>query len=337
MTTSELDSLYGRVARGLALPTLPDATAAALLDKARVVIEDDQGDWDSALRVAATLQGWRAANLLRDAVREGPFERSALALEWAPYARLDGVAALCQGLELTDEALVLQALSLLTAHQSAAGTGRARRLLDHDSLAIRGAAASYLGLVAGPAVFADLKPLLGHAELGVIAKLALDRLDGEVERPEAAPWPSLDLEREVLAEPASEAPPADLPPGPEALLGLLARAAPEHQPAVMDALRAAPEALVAAVIRPLVATSPSDVAVGGCRYAQLTAEPRWRLPVRRLLTHGTPRVRLAAAQALEVMGGGADLFALERAAQDPVPQVREAVAVALAAVNDREA
>lgn len=336
MTTHELDSLYDRVARGLALPPLPDATAAALLDKARTVIEDEHGDWDAALRVAATLQGWRAANLLRDAVREGPFERSALALEWAPYARLDGVAALCQGLQLTDEALVLQALSLLSAHQSAAGTGRARRLLDHDSLAVRAAAASYLGLVAGPAVFADLRPLLGHAELGSIAKLALDRLDGDVDRPEPAPWPSLDLEREALAEPVFEQPPGELPAEPEALLTLLARAAPQDREALVDALRATSETLVAAVIRPLVATSPPDLAVGGCRYAQLTAEPRWRLPVRRLVTHGSPRVRLAAAQALEVMGGGSDLPVLMRGRQDPVPQVGEAAVAAVIAIEARE-
>jgi len=336
MTTTELDSLYDRVARGLAMPTLPDATAAALLAKARLVVEDDRGDWDAALRVAATLQGWRAANLLRDAVREGPFERSALALEWAPYARLDGVAALCQGLELTDEALVLQALSLLSAHQVAAGTGRARRLLDHDSLAVRGAAAGYLGLVAGPAVFSDLKPLLGDTDLGVIAKLALDRLDAEVERPEPAPWPSLDLEREALAEPVAEALPGELPADPEALFALLARVAADQQPAVVEALQASSEALVAAVIRPLVATSPSDLAVGGCRYAQHTADPRWRLSVRRLLTHGSPMVRLAAARAMEVMGGGADQPALERATHDPIQQVREAATTALAAVVERD-
>jgi hypothetical protein len=336
MSKPELDALYDRVARGLALPDLPDATAAALLDKARVEVEDDKGDWDAALRVAATLGGWRAANLLRDAVRAGPFERSALALEWAPYAARDGVAALCQGLELEDEALLLQSLSLLSAHQVAAGTSRARRLLDHDSAAVRAAAASYLGLVAGPAVFADLKPLLGDSELGQVAKLALARLDGEVERPEPAPWPGLDLEREALALPAHEALPTDLPEEPGTLLSLLARVSPQDEVAVVQALQAVPEALLAALIRPLVPTSPSELAVGGCRYARLVADPRWRLPVRRLLAHSAPRVRLAAAQALEAFGGAVDLFALERAAADPVPQVAEAVAAALTAVRERE-
>ncbi len=333
---SELDTLYDRIARGLALPTLPDATAASLLGKARLQIEDDQGDWDAALRVAATLGGWRAANLLRDAVRAGPFERTALALEWAPYAARDGVAALCQGLELEDEALLLQSLSLLSAHQAAAGTSRARRLLEHDSLAVRAAAASYLGLVAGPAVFSDLKPLLGQPALAGIAQLALDRLDGEVERPEPAPWPGLDLEREALAEPAHEALPGELPTEPEALLDLLGRAAPEHQPALVQAIAAGHEALVAAVIRPLVATSPSDLAVGGCRFAALQADPRWRLSVRRLLSHGSPRVRLEAAGALSVMGGKADLFALERAQGDPCEPVRQAVAAAVTAIQERE-
>jgi hypothetical protein len=102
------------------------------------------------------------------------------------------------------------------------------------------------------------------------------------------------------------------------------------------ALQAASPALVAALIRPLVATSPSDLAVGGCHYAELTAEPRWRLPVRRLLTHGTPRVRLCAAQAMAAMGGAADLSALERAGSDPCVQVREASTAAVAAVTDRE-
>jgi hypothetical protein len=333
---SELDTLYDRIARGLALPTLPAATAAGLLDKAREVVEDDAGDWDAALRVAATLRGWRAANLLRDAVREGPFERSALALEWAPYAQLDGVAALCQGLELVDEALVLQALSLLSAHQSAAGTGRARRLLDHDSASVRAAAATYLGLVAGPAVFSDLRPLLGVDGLASVAQLALDRLDGDAERPEPAPWPSLDLEHEVLAEPAFEAAPGELPQDPQVLLSLLSQVAPADRPPIVAALQAASPALVAALIRPLVATSPSDLAVGGCHYAELTAEPRWRLPVRRLLTHGTPRVRLCAAQAMAAMGGAADLSALERAGSDPCVQVREASTAAVAAVTDRE-
>jgi HEAT repeat protein len=333
---SELDTLYDRIARGLALPVLPAATAAGLLDKAREVVEDDRGDWDSALRVAATLRGWRAANLLRDAVRAGPFERSALALEWAPYAQLDGVAALCQGLELTDEALVLQALSLLSAHQSAAGTGRARRLLDHDSQAVRAAATTYLGLVAGPAVFSDLRPLLADEDLRGLAQLALDRLDGNAERPEASPWPSLDLEHEVLAEPAFEVAPGQLPEDPQALLSLLSQVAPQDRPPIVAALQASSPAMVAALIRPLVATSPSDLAVGGCRFAELTADPRWRLSVRRLLTHGSPRVRLCAAQALAAMGGGADLPALERASADPCAQVCEAAAAALAAVAERE-
>ncbi len=336
MSKTDLDTLYDRLARGLALPELPDATAAALLDKARAEVEDDRGDWDAALRVAATLGGWRAANLLRDAVRAGPFERSALALEWAPYAARDGVAALCQGLELDDEALLLQSLSLLSAHQAAAGTGRARRLLEHDSLAVRAAAASYLGLVAGPAVFADLKPLLGDSELGQVAQLALDRLDGEVERPAPAPWPGLDLEREALALPVHEAVPGELPSDPEALLCLLGRVGPQDQAVVIQALQAVPEALLAALLRPLVPTSPSDLAVGGCRFARAVADGRWRLPVRRLLTHSAPRVRLAAAQAMEAFGGAVDLFALERAAADPVPQVAEAVRAALAAVRERE-
>ena len=333
---SELDTLYDRIARGLAMPALPDASAASLLGKAREVLEDDRGDWDSALHVAATLRGWRAANLLRDAVRAGPFERSALALEWAPYAQLDGVAALCQGLELTDEALLLQSLSLLSAHQSAAGTGRARRLLEHDSVAVRAAAAGYLGLVAGPAVFADLKPLLGHPELDSVAQLALARLDGDADRPEPAPWPSLDLEREALAEPTPEVPPGELPDDPAALLELLSRAAPEHQPALVAAVGDCSPALIAALIRPLVATSPSDLAVGGCRYARHTAEARWRLPVRRLLTHGSPRVRRAACRAMAVMGGGPDLPALERALSAPIPQVAAAAPAAGAAVNERE-
>ncbi len=335
--STELDSLYDRVARGLALPELPDATAAALLDKARIEVEDDKGDWDAALRVAATLRGWRAANLMRDAVRAGPFERSALALEWAPYAQLDGAAALCQGLELTDEALVLQSLSLLSAHQFAAGTGRARRLLDHDSSAVRGAAATYLGLVAGPAVWGDLKPLLGDTELGRIAQLALDRLEGTVERPEPSPWPSLDLEHEALAEPAPEPLPGELPEEPQELLALLGRAAPEDQAALVEAINSSSPALVAAVLRPLVATSPSDLAVGGCRFAQLTADPRWRLSVRRLLTHGVPRVRLAACEAMAIMGGSADTLALGRAVGDPCVQVADAAKAALAAVNEREA
>ncbi len=332
---TDLDQLYERVARGLALPALPDETASALLAKARAVVEDDEGEWDDALRVAATLRGWRAANLLRDAVRAGPFERSALALEWAPYADIDGVAALCQGLEIEDESLLLQALSLLSAHQSASGTSRARRLLDHASLPVRGAAVTYLGLVAGPAVWSDVKALLGDDALNEAAQLALDRIDGKAPRPDPAPWPTLQLDAEIMAEPAPEALPEELPDHVDDLFDLLGRAAPEDRPALVEALQACSAALVAAVIRPLVATSPADRAVGGCRFAQLTDGARWRLSVRRLLAHGAPRVRKAAAQALEVMGAKVDVHALERASADPDAQVTEAVAKALAAIAKR--
>ncbi len=332
---TDLDQLYDRIARGLALPALPDETAAALLAKARDVVEDDDGAWDDALRVAATIQGWRAANLLRDAVRTGPFERSALALEWAPYAAQDGAAALCQGLELEDESLLLQALSLLAAHQSRAGTGRARRLLEHSSLAVRGAAVTYLGLVAGPAVWGDIKSLLGQEALQEAAQLAMDRIDGKAVRPDAAPWPTLTLDAEVMAEPAPQEMPEELPELVDDLFDLLGRAAPADQPAIVQALQGQSEALVAAVIRPLVATTPTDRAVGGCRYAQLTDGGRWRLSVRRLLAHGAPRVRRAAAQALEVMGASVDVGALQRASGDPDAQVQAAVAKALAAIAER--
>ncbi len=334
---SDINSLYDRIASGLATPALPDETAVALLAVARQALEDDEGDWDSALRVAVSLQGWRAANILRDAVRAGPFERSALALEWAPYAARDGVAALCMGLECSDEMLVLQALSLLSAHQVPAGTSRARRLLDHESAALRGAAATYLGLVAGPAVWGDLKALLGDEQVGAAARQAIERIDGDAERPEPAAWPDLEARGEAYAEPAVEAPPEELPPEPEALLVLLARVAPADQPALVESLQAASPALLAAAIRPLVATSPEDLAVGGCRYARLSAEPRWRLSLRRLLSHGAPRVRREAALALSVVGAEPDRSGLERAAQDPSSQVCEAAAAALQQIEARAA
>jgi hypothetical protein len=334
---SELHELYERIAAGAAIPRLPDATTSALLDRAKAAVEDPSGDWDAALRVAVTIGGWRAANLLRDAVRGGDFERAALALEWAPYAGRDGEAALSHGLDLDDEALLLQALSLLSAHQARAGTGRARRLLDHASVAVRGAAAGYLGLVAGPAVYGEIRTLLGQPELTGVAQLAMDRLDGVVERPEAAPWPSLALDAVEAVEQPAERPPEELPPEPGALLVLLGRAAAEHREGLVEAVEACSPALVAAAIRPLVATSPVDQAVGACVLTRLRADPRWRLPVRRLMGHADPRVRVAAARALELMGASVDRPALERASGDPSALVRQAASAALAAIEAREA
>jgi hypothetical protein len=331
-----LTDLYERIATGMAPPSLADETAAALLDLARAAVEAEDGDWEAAIRVAATVGGWRASGLLRGQVRRGSFERAAMAIEWAPYAGLDGEGALCQALEAADEALVLRALCLLTAHRCAAGTGRARRLLGHASLAVRAAAVEYLGLVAGPAVYCEIQPLIAVPELHDAVRLALERIDGRAARPEALPWPRPPLQADVVVEPPAQAPEGSLPEDPERLLALLGCAGAEHRGALVQALGQLAAPRLAAALRPLVAAAPEDVAVGACRFVGATAQGRWRLPVRRLLDHASARVRLTAAQALAVMGVVADRAALERAARDPNPEVRAAVAEALARIAERE-
>ncbi|MFH1463392.1 MAG: hypothetical protein ABIO70_03300 [Pseudomonadota bacterium] len=329
-----LDDLYDRIAAGTAPPALADETGAALIGLASAALEAEGGDWEGALRVAAVVGGWRAVSLLREAVRVGPFERAALALEWAPYAGAE--AALCQALESDEEALVLQALSLLAAHRAPAGTGRARRLLMAASPAVRAAAADYLGLVAGPAVSLDLTPLLGDPALAQVARLAQDRIGGRAQRPEPAPWPKLDMKADLLVEPAPVEVPDALPEDVGSLLDLLGTAAPEQHLALVAALDAAPAALLATALRPLVPGSPEARAVGGCRYIAACADGRWRLPARRLLDHPAPRARLAAAQALAALAAAVDRPALERASRDPNPEVAAAVGAALEAIAERE-
>jgi HEAT repeat protein len=329
-----LQELYDRIAAGTAPPALADETAASLLGLAQAALDADDGDWEAALRVAAVVGGWRAVHLLREAVRTGPFERAALAVEWAPLARAESV--LCQALECDEEALVLQALSLLTAHGVPAGTSRARRLLAQGTPAVRAAAADYLGRVAGPSVSLDLMPLLGEPDLAGVARLALDRLEGRAARPEPAPWPKLDMKAEILVEPAPIELPGELPGDVGALLELLGEAAPAQRPALVAALTAAPAALLAAALRPLVPGSPEVRAVGAGRYIQASGDGRWRLPARRLLDHPSPRARLAAAEALAAMGAAVDRSALERALGDPNLEVRAAMSAALARIAERE-
>ena len=329
-----IQDLYDRIAAGVAPPALADETAGALLGLAQAALATEGGDWEAALRVAAVVGGWRAVHLLREAVRVGPFERAALAVEWAPLARAESV--LCQALESDEEALVLQALSLLAAHGVAAGTSRARRLLAQGSPTVRAAAADYLGRVAGPSVSLDLLPLLADPGLAGVARVALDRLEGRAARPEPAPWPTPDMRAETLVEPEPTGVPAELPGDACALLELLGGAAPAEIPVLKAALDAAPAALLAAALRPLVPGSPEARAVGACRYVRASGDGRWRLPARRLLDHPAPRARLAAAEALAVMGAVVDRPALERAQGDPNPEVRAAVSAALARIAERE-
>lgn len=331
-----LSDLYDRIAAGIAPPALADETAAALLERARAAADAEDGDWAAAIRVAATVGGWRASRLLREQVRTGAFERAAMAVEWAPYAGQDGEGALCEALEAREEALLLRALALLTAHRCAAGTGRARRLLEHGSLGVRAAAVEYLGLVAGPAVYCEVRPLGAVTELAEPVRLALERIDGRSARPEPLPWPRPPQRVESAAPPPAEAPSGVLPEDPERLLALLGRAHAEHHAALLRALDQVAAPRLAAVLRPLAAGAAEDLAAGACRYVAATAEGRWRLPVRRLLGHAAARVRLGAAEALAGMGVSADRAALERALRDPSPEMRAAVEAALAAIAARE-
>lgn len=145
------------------------------------------------------------------------------------------------------------------------------------------------------------------------------------------------------------------PEDPAALVGLavlLARAVPDAHISLLDTALAPPPCATPEtnlppplppsgpldtegreqVRRLLQSTSPED-AVQGCRRAQAAG---WRSAVtllRRLLSHGDTRVRLAAVEAIAVLAGPGLVPALRQLEADPSPAVQEAATRAIVSLD----
>lgn len=332
METSGVADLFARVARGEYVPPLSASIGASLLQRARKLLEEDPSQADGALRVAAFVGGYGATTFLKDCVRSGRGPVPMLALDWAARAGTWGIPAVREALDSRDPALVEAAYRRLGLHGDASGTSRARAHLRGSHPGIKTAAATYLGQVAGPSVVPDLQALLRAPPAGQApqpqareaAALAIERIERRAPRDPVEPWPPLPQEVVPLRVPPVERPPTDLTDQPRDLLRHLGRGDERDRERIIAGLKAASQADLAAVIRPMDLGAQADLAVGACRLARFDQDRRWVLTVRRLLAHPEPWVRHEAALAMEGVGSRSDLPFLEALSQDPAPEIREA-------------
>ncbi|NOY24714.1 MAG: hypothetical protein GXP62_02480 [Oligoflexia bacterium] len=82
-------------------------------------------------------------------------------------------------------------------------------------------------------------------------------------------------------------------------------------------------------------TDPAQTALA-CRIATATQWRSFVTSLRRVLNHADTRVRLAAVQGIGAMAGVGMIWQVEKLRQDPSPEIRQAVAQAIAAIESRQ-
>ncbi len=90
------------------------------------------------------------------------------------------------------------------------------------------------------------------------------------------------------------------------------------------------------VVRELAnSTDPAEVALA-CRIAAATDWRSFVSPMRRLLDHADSRVKIAAVEAIGMLGGPAMSWQLEKRAEGASPDLKAAIDAAVAAIEGRQ-
>lgn len=272
-----------------------------------------------AVATALRLGGRDGAEVVHSFIRDPAPEVRRAAFDASAELHEHGVPAVITAVSAPDPAIATQALVHLSALQEPSAGTRARAQLRHDNPQLRAAAATYLGLVAGPSLRPAITKLLSDpdGEVRAAASKALATLVGDRPKPAKRGWwePRPEGEEAALDAAQTRAMPQTTAPtptsGPELdlaeVLTQLGAAADDQQGPILARLRSVDPKDVMAQIRMVRTNAPQAIArgamlaIGLLELDQLISQPR------QFLRHAASSVRVAALQTLALRGGASAL------------------------------
>lgn len=328
-----IDELFSRVAGGAPVPPEPDEQTRLLTHARNLTRSADEAQRLAAVRVVGRVGGWRAADVLRAYLADGSVAVRRAAVDGAVAIGADGLAPLRVAAGDADEGVALEVLKWLQRAVDTGSTPIARKLLASPSAAVRAAAVTLLGHAGGPGLVSALGALERDPDAAVRAAAAeaVERLRGKRERAKADPWWTQPDEAADWV-PVIQALPEVLPTETRALVLLLGQVGDADRPRVIEALEGHGPAAVGMLAREVQAGGDAALSRGFAILCATWARSEWVATIRRLVSDRDPGVRVAAAQALGVVGKASVLLVIVELFRDPIPEVRLAAIDAFAAV-----
>lgn len=330
-----LDELYDRVATGDApAPRAYDQYKRMLSRARRAARHGSLEQRQAAVAVTAAIGGHWALGVLRELSQDEDPDIRRRVLTAAIDQGEDGIAILRDLLLDAVLDIALLALRHLRMIVDRGSASRLRQLVRHESPEMRAQAVELLGHTTGPGLIVPLqRARANESDETVQAALdtAIDRLNGNL--PKATPnpwWSSQPQEAWQPSDPVDL--PDTLPTEPLALLQLLGDVTETGQQPIVEQIQQCTPAVLRDLVRTAQTGRDPAASIGLCILAHHLKQVAWVVPVRRLLIHNAPGVRVAAAQALETIGPPAVAMNLRDLLSDRQPAVRLAALRALRAV-----